>query len=63
MATVVLAIVVLAYVSFFKFTDFRERGGGRGRELGRGGETETLICCPTYLYIHWLLLVCALTRD
>ena len=32
-----------------------------------GGERETqreiLTCCSTYLYIHWLLLVCALTRD
>ena len=24
---------------------------------------KTSICCPTYLCIHWLLLVCALTRD
>ena len=26
-------------------------------------ERETLICCFTYLSIHWLILVCALTRD
>ena len=36
----------------------------RGRGLG-GGERqrETLICCSTYFCIHWLILVCALTRD
>ena len=26
-------------------------------------ERETLICCYPYLCIHWLILVCALTRD
>ena len=30
-------------------------------ELGREG--ATWIYCSTYLCIHWLLLVCALTRD
>ena len=39
--------------SFFK-TDLREREmGGRERE----------ICCSTYLCIHLLILVCALTED
>ena len=32
--------------------------GGRER-----GERERLTCCSTYLCIHWLILVCALTRD
>ena len=27
------------------------------RERGRERERETLICCSTYLYIHWLLIV------
>ena len=26
-------------------------------------ERERLICCSTYLCIHWLMLVCALTGD
>ena len=26
-------------------------------------ERETLTCCSTYLYIQWMLLVCALTGD
>ena len=30
---------------------------------GRERETETLICCFTYLCVHWLILVCALPRD
>ena len=33
------------------------------REEEEGGERKTLICCSTYLCIHWLFLVCALTRD
>ena len=33
----------------FLFTDLRER--------------ETVICCSAYLCIHWLILVCAVTRD
>ena len=40
------------------------QGWGRGRH---GGETDrqidTPIYCSTYLCIHWLILVCALTRD
>ena len=33
-------------------------------ERGEGErESETSICCSTYLFIHWLILVCALTRD
>ena len=35
--------------------DFREEGGVR--------EKRTLICCSTYLCIHWLIPICALTRD
>ena len=42
----------LCPISFFKI-DFRERGK----------EKETLICFSTYLCIHWLILVCALTGD
>ena len=36
----------------------REKEGGKERE-----KQKTLIWCSTYLYIHWLLLVCALTRG
>ena len=25
--------------------------------------SEILVCCSTYLCIHWLIFVCALTRD
>ena len=35
----------------------------RQRETERGRERETLICCSTYLCIHWLILVCTLTGD
>ena len=39
---------------FFLFLDFRARKGKR----------ETLICCPLIdAFIHWLIRVCALTRD
>ena len=36
----------------------------RERERERKGarERETLICCFTYLFIHWLILICTLTR-
>ena len=34
-----------------------------GRERGRVKERETSICCSIYLFIHWLILVCALTWD
>ena len=43
-----------------------ERERERGREREREGERErreTLICCPTYLCIHSLILVCGPTRD
>ena len=37
------------------------------RDRGRGRQTDrqTSICCSTHLrvYIHWLILGCALTRD
>ena len=29
----------------------------------RRGERGTPICCPTYLYTHWLVFECAPTRD
>ena len=44
---------------FFLFIDFRERKEERKRDR----ERETLICCSTYLCIHWLILVDALTGD
>ena len=48
---------------FYKilFIDFREMRGGKEGEKAR--ERETLICFSTYLCIHWLPLVCALTGD
>ena len=33
------------------------------RERERKGEREREICCSTYLCIHWLILVYALTGD
>ena len=42
--------VTFAFVFVFYFYFLRERGRER-------------TCCSTYLCIHWLLLVCALTRD
>ena len=39
----------------FFFIDFRER-------KGRGGG-RMLICCSTYLCIHWMILVCALIGN
>ena len=39
-----------------------EKGGaGEERKRERGGGRE--ICCSTHLYIHWLILICVLTRD
>ena len=49
--------------------DFREidlGGVARGtvdRERERERERETSISCPNYSCTHWLILVCALTRD
>ena len=40
------------------FIDFRER-----KERSGGGEREREMCCSTLLPTHWLILVCALTRD
>ena len=37
--------------------------GRRERDRQREREKEILICCSTYLCIHWLILVCAPTRD
>ena len=42
---------------FFFFLLFLEREEGVERER----EREILICCPFYLCIHWLTLVCALS--
>ena len=47
----------LVHIIFFCILIFKER------EKEEGRERETLICCSTYLCIHWLLLVCALTGD
>ena len=46
---------------FYLLTLKREEGGGDREGRGREGEIE--IHCSIYLCIHWLLLVCALTRD
>ena len=45
--------------------DLRERKGEgeRERKEGRNKQTDKSICCPIYLCILWLLLVCALTKD
>ena len=40
----------------------REEGEEGRRERGRR-ERESLICCSTYLCIHWLLLICVCARD
>ena len=40
--------------SFFIFINFRRRVGG-GERHG--------FCCSTYLCIHWLIIVCALTGN
>ena len=52
---------VLFCFSFLKLF-FREKEGGSGGE-GERRERETSICCSTYFRIHWLIFVCALTRD
>ena len=41
-----------------------ERERGRKRERGRDRERDikTSICSSTYLCLHWLILVCALTK-
>lgn len=60
----------LTFSSFFKqfgcffnfiylLIDLKERG----REGEEEKEREALIRCPTYLWIHRLVLVCALTRG
>ena len=42
-----------------------ERGGERQRETDRqtDRQKETSICCFTYWCMHWLIIVCALTRG
>ena len=49
-----LKLVFLKYIIYLSILE---------REWGTDGERETLICCSTYLCIHRLLLVCALTGD
>ena len=62
-------LYILGFFFFFNFIYWFERerkgegeagweGGGRGRDW----LTDCLICCFTYLYIHWLILLCAPTR-
>ena len=46
-----------------KFTYWFLRKRGRERERETEKERETSICCSTYLCIHLLIFVCALTRD
>ena len=50
---------------FLKILKLFIDSGGRGGERESEGESvrETSICCFTYLSNHWLILVCALTRD
>ena len=43
------------------FIDLREKEREEERERER--DKQTLICCSTYLCIHWLILVCAMTRG
>ena len=43
------------YINYINFLKFIFREGKEERER------EALICCSTYLYIHWLMLVRALT--
>ena len=51
---------VLALEKVFVGIFLREKWGGvRERER----ERERLSGCSTYLCIHWLILVCVLTRD
>ena len=49
---IIIAVLIL-------FIDKRDKEGGRERERTR----EMSICCSTYLCIHWLISVCALTWD
>ena len=50
---------VFIFILFFKdVLIYLEKGGWRGR-----GEGDISICFSTYLCIHWLILVCALTGD
>ena len=51
----------LLFIYFSLFILERERKGEI--ENKRGGERKTSLCCFTYLCIHWLFLVCALTED
>ena len=44
-------MTIIIFKNFYLLTWERER------------ERKTLTCCSTYLCIHWLLLICALTRD
>ena len=52
------------FFAFFIYWFFWERGRGTWGEREKERERKKhLFCCSTYVYIHWLLLVCALTRD
>ena len=46
---------------FVFLNQFSERERERERDIK--GEGEALVCIFTYLCIHWLFLVCALTKD
>ena len=48
----------VVFFFFNLFIYFRERKVG-----GEEKKTETSICWATYLYIHWLILVCALIEG
>ena len=47
----------ILFIYLFNYIDFREKG------MERRTERETSICCSTFLCIHWLLPVRALTGD
>ena len=49
-------VIIAKVLSILFFWWILDRGG-------RWREREMLICCSTYLYIHWLFLVRTLTRD
>ena len=57
-----LRIIEITTIAVFKnFIDFRETGREGRRE--REPDKEREVCCSTYLCTHWLILVCALTKD
>ena len=56
---VVKADTHLSLLSFLILVNWFERE----REEGLGGEKEIMICSSTYVCLHWLIFVCALTRT